>query len=123
MSSSSIAVPPRTQGNAPKAISPVTVWLLWHFVILILGVVRVVFQSAPLPIELVRGADHSANRVEQVVVNVWYQWDTAYFVRIAEHGYRADDGTALFHPLFPLTGRLVGRLIGRSVLLGLFIVA
>jgi len=125
MSKSTNAAPSSTPVHAPAGISPIAVWLSWHVVFLILGVVHVLFQPVPVPPELARQQGHrpAANRVEQMALNVWYQWDTEHFVQIAERGYRADDGTAAFHPLFPVTGALVGRLVGGNALLGLFIVA
>lgn len=35
------------------------------------------------------------------------RWDTRYFMKIADSGYAADDGTAQFHPLFPVTAYLL----------------
>jgi len=32
-------------------------------------------------------------------------WDTTWYVQIVTQGYQADDGTAQFHPLFPLLAR------------------
>jgi hypothetical protein len=45
---------------------------------------------------------------------VWFapfaRWDTNYYVKITSQGYSADDGTAQFHPLFPLSARLLTAL-------------
>jgi hypothetical protein len=37
------------------------------------------------------------------LLNSWYQWDTVWFTRIAQHGYpAAGDRSAAFFPLYPL---------------------
>jgi len=38
------------------------------------------------------------------------RWDAEYYLRIASDGYRADDGTAQFHPLYPALSSLLVRL-------------
>lgn len=53
----------------------------------------------------------------------WHRWDVEHFLKIATQGYRADDGTLAFHPLYPLLGKAVGALVGGHELLGLFIVS
>lgn len=47
--------------------------------------------------------------LERVWLSPWERWDAEYFLKIAERGYRADDGTAQFHPLYPLLGWLIYR--------------
>jgi hypothetical protein len=51
----------------------------------------------------------------------WERFDALWFLRIADTGYRVDDGSAAFFPLFPLVVRAVsfvlgGRPFGASVL-------
>ncbi len=53
----------------------------------------------------------------------WVHQDTKYYVSIAERGYRLDDGTAQFHPLYPWLGRVVGTVLGGNMLLGLLVVS
>lgn len=53
----------------------------------------------------------------------WERWDVKYFVQIAAQGYRVDDGTAQFHPLYPLLGKVVGVALGGNDLLGLIVVS
>ncbi len=38
---------------------------------------------------------------ERVWIAPWQRWDAIYYIWIASRGYRLDDGTAQFHPLFP----------------------
>lgn len=42
----------------------------------------------------------------------WERWDALWFLRIAESGYRDDDGSAAFFPLYPMTVRGVSWVIG-----------
>lgn len=54
---------------------------------------------------------------------VWERFDALWFLRIATDGYRANDGSAVFFPLFPLTIRAVSFLIGGHPLAAGFIVS
>ena len=53
-------------------------------------------------------------------IDVWARWDSAFFLRIAEHGY---DGTsAAFYPLYPAVVAAVGRVLaGQYVLAGVLV--
>jgi len=47
------------------------------------------------------------------VSDLWARWDSVWFLRLAEHGYRsASDGSAAFFPLYPATVGLLGRVFG-----------
>ena len=35
----------------------------------------------------------------------WERWDAVYYAKIVREGYRADDGTAQFHPLLPFLAK------------------
>jgi hypothetical protein len=59
----------------------------------------------------------------RIFLEPWNRWDVEHFLKIAERGYRADDGTSSFHPLFPLLGKLTGLLAGGNELFGLFIIS
>jgi hypothetical protein len=50
--------------------------------------------------------------------DIWAHWDGGWFLRIAEHSYASDVGTAAFYPLYPGALAIVGRIFG-----GHFIVA
>jgi hypothetical protein len=51
----------------------------------------------------------------------WARWDTFRYIHIAARGYRIDDGTAQFHPLFPWLATPLARLTGQPLLSLLFI--
>jgi len=61
--------------------------------------------------------------LHRVLIEPWLRWDAEYFLNIASRGYRLDDGTAQFHPLYPWTGRAVGYLLGGNMLAGLLVVS
>lgn len=59
----------------------------------------------------------------RVFLEPWNRWDVEHFLKIAMRGYRVDDGTLSFHPLFPMLGKSVGAIFGGHNLLGLFLVS
>ncbi|MGZ8603993.1 MAG: mannosyltransferase family protein [Actinomycetota bacterium] len=42
----------------------------------------------------------------------WERFDALWFLRIADTGYRTDDGSAAFFPLYPLVVRVISFLLG-----------
>jgi len=50
--------------------------------------------------------------------DIWAHWDGGWFLRIAEHSYASDVGTAAFYPLYPGALAILGRIFA-----GHFIVA
>jgi hypothetical protein len=73
--------------------------------------------------EAERWDDPSVTRELGYVTDVWARWDSVWFLRIAEDGYGALEGTAAaFYPLYPAAVGLVGRiLLGHYVLAGIAI--
>lgn len=53
----------------------------------------------------------------------WERWDALWYLSIANGGYRADDPSAAFFPLFPMLTRGVGTLLGGHPLLGAYVVS
>jgi len=43
---------------------------------------------------------------------VWERFDALWFLRIADQGYRASDGSAAFFPMYPLLVRFVSAVLG-----------
>jgi Mannosyltransferase (PIG-V) len=68
-----------------------------------------------------RWDDPSVTRDLGFAADVWARWDSVWFLRIAEHGYGALEGTAAaFYPLYPAVVGLVGRaFFGHYVLAGI----
>jgi hypothetical protein len=48
--------------------------------------------------------------LERAFIAPWLRWDAVWFTRIVTQGYHANDGTALFHPLYPLSAMPLYRL-------------
>ena len=44
--------------------------------------------------------------------DIWAHWDGGWFLRIAEHGYASNVGTAAFYPLYPGALAIAGRIVG-----------
>jgi hypothetical protein len=51
------------------------------------------------------------------LLGVWSHWDGEWFLKIAEQGYRADDDTLAFFPLYPILVKVFGFLTGGNYLL------
>ncbi|MGC9398909.1 MAG: glycosyltransferase family 39 protein [Anaerolineae bacterium] len=58
----------------------------------------------------------------RVILSPWERWDVGWYLQIVERGYRAGDGTAQFHPLFPWLASVLVPLLG-SPLLSLFLLS
>ncbi len=48
--------------------------------------------------------------LERLLVAPWARWDALWYERIVVSGYRPDDGTAQFHPLYPWLAVPLARL-------------
>ena len=53
----------------------------------------------------------------------WERHDALWYLRIASEGYRTDDASAAFFPLYPLLSRWVAGLVGDAWLLGAYVVS
>jgi hypothetical protein len=53
----------------------------------------------------------------------WERWDALWFLRIADKGYAAADGSAAFFPLYPVLVRAVSTVIGGHPLAAAMIVS
>ncbi|MCI0335974.1 MAG: hypothetical protein L0226_00210 [Acidobacteria bacterium] len=61
--------------------------------------------------------------LKRVFLAPWDRWDVEYYLKIAEQGYKLNDGTLHFQPLYPWVGRIAGLLLGGNMLLGLLVVS
>lgn len=61
--------------------------------------------------------------MKRVLLEPWRRWDVEYYEYIAERGYRQNDGTLQFHPLYPLLGRVASFLFAGNVTAGLLSVS
>lgn len=53
--------------------------------------------------------------LERALLAPWNRWDTEYYLNIVQRGYRADDGTAQFHPLLPWLATPIAWLTGQPL--------
>ncbi|NNJ09284.1 hypothetical protein EKD04_002980 [Chloroflexales bacterium ZM16-3] len=60
--------------------------------------------------------------LQRVAVEPWVRYDAWNYIRIVDHGYRVEEGTAAFHPLYPLISAPFALLLGNAPL-ALLIVA
>jgi hypothetical protein len=56
-------------------------------------------------------------------VDLWGRWDSAWYLRIAEHGYASRSGSAAFYPLYPALVGGLGRVFAGHFLLAGVVVA
>jgi hypothetical protein len=57
------------------------------------------------------------------LTDLWARWDSAWYLRIAEHGYAAKPGSAAFYPLYPLLVGGLGRVFGGHYVVAGIVVA
>jgi hypothetical protein len=57
------------------------------------------------------------------VITAWERADAQWYLRIASSGYRTDDGSGAFFPLYPLLTRAVGVITGGHWLLAAYLVS
>ncbi len=55
-------------------------------------------------------AERWGARLWEMLVTPWIRWDGLLYLRIVRDGYRPDNGTTQFHPLYPMTARALYRL-------------
>lgn len=55
------------------------------------------------------------------LVDPWHRWDTGWYLKIAQFGYSATDGTVIFAPLYPALIAVVGNVVGDKLLAGLIV--
>src|SRR2546421_3284950 len=85
----------------PAARLPVRHLLPWRRALLMGLVVWLVAQVLHAVVAVLSGLHPGGPLPGGSIAHSWYQWDSAWFTRIAAHGY-AGSGAAAFFPLFPL---------------------
>jgi hypothetical protein len=100
-------------------------FLFFRFLYSLLGVLQ---ASRPDPQPLAGGPVYAAaatllkaDALSHALVNVWFRWDTAWYLKIAALGYSPQDGTLAFMPLYPWLVRGLGALTGDYLLAALVI--
>lgn len=54
--------------------------------------------------------------LERALLAPWQRWDATYYLGIVQHGYRLDNGSAQFHPLFPWLAQALTWVTGQPLL-------
>jgi Mannosyltransferase (PIG-V) len=66
---------------------------------------------------------HGVTPETNLLLSVWQRFDTNWYLKIAEKGYSAADGSSVYFPLYPIAIRLVGILVSGRDLLAAIIVS
>lgn len=82
-----------------------------------------VFWEGSAAYETIHLAYPHTGRLADLLLGVWYRWDTGWFMTIAVQGYGAVPEAVVFPPLYPLLTGLLGRLLGGEYLLAGLIVS
>lgn len=96
----------------------------WTQLVLLFLTLRLVYSalgfivaSGPDPEPLASGPIYEAAEgllrtgpVSDSFINVWFRWDTGWYLKISGFGYDPTDGSAVFPPLYPLLVRLLSTL-------------
>ena len=105
-----------------------TILVLFLFFRLLYSLLGVLEASGPDPEPLSGGPVYEAaatllkqDAVSHALVNVWFRWDTVWYLKIAAFGYSPLDGTFVFMPLYPWLVRGLGALTGNYLLAALII--
>lgn len=132
MAAPAVAVPPR-HDEAPPRTRPLAAWRapLRHALVVVLSVRAGLSLLGLLAAGLVPGNQRVGVPGWPVTdpSSVWHtaftaleRSDALWYLRIASSGYRTDDGSAAFFPLYPMLVRAVGWLVGGHWLLAAFLV-
>jgi hypothetical protein len=97
--------------------SPAAGIFLWSRLGVWLAAIWALEWFAPKPPPLQRAWDSPFLHDLGYATDVWARWDSAWFLRIAEHGYGSAQGTAAFYPLYPGIVAGLGRILGGHFLL------
>lgn len=101
---------------------------LWLLVILRIGLGLIAFLSLKLEPPGGGGGNWlnliiTGHDPWSIFLSAWQRWDALWYQQIAEHGYRAGDGTGAFFPLYPLLSRLVSYLVGGQMVVSELLVS
>ncbi len=107
----------------PSIRFPVLIFIAARVLTLVVAVVTVRtvpvvngFANDPIFIESLDA--RQMNNPLTFLVDPWHRWDTGWYLKIAAHGYAANDGTVIFQPLYPALMAGIGKLVGGDMLLG-----
>lgn len=99
------------------------VYIAVRVALFVVGVLSVALLPANSPAQVPGWPAPPVTHHWSVMFTAWERWDALWYLRIADGGYRPDDGSAAFFPGYPLLTRDVGWLTGGHPLLGAYVVA
>ncbi|NJM06847.1 hypothetical protein HC891_12665 [Candidatus Gracilibacteria bacterium] len=94
-----LPLPTALQGAAPI----IGLWLFWRLLswfLLVFTAARYPFRDVERAIAAWPPSAPLSGWVYRVLLSPFDRWDVGYYLNIVVRGYRTDDGTAQFHPLF-----------------------
>jgi hypothetical protein len=95
---------------------PIAVWLGARIGLSLLALLAVMMIPAIAPAGTANWYDSPGGPeltpIVDAVGGAWTRWDGQWYLKIATEGYRADDGSAAFYPLYPWTVTIMGWLAG-----------
>ena len=106
-------IPQQAAESWRRAWHLLALWLAWRLVSSLF--VAYISSLRPLTgveqlIPLLPPSYPLADWLERVWIAPWLRWDSLWFTRIVTQGYQANDGTTLFHPLYPWLASIPYRL-------------
>jgi hypothetical protein len=129
----------RSQGNIEhhgwwKRLDPALRWALGIYLIarvLASGWAALAASLAPIHVpyvghpvyEMIHQAYPHSSRLLDLLLGVWYRWDTGWFTKVALQGYSLHDGSVTVSPLYPLLIRGLGELLGGEYLLAALVIS
>jgi len=116
-------VPGRREQWWPSLRCALTVFLAVRAGLLVVGLVGTAVLPVGTPIGVPGWPVSEPSAGWHALFTAWERQDALWFLRIADTGYRVDDGSAAFFPLYPLLVRVVGTLLGGHWLLGAYVVS
>jgi hypothetical protein len=85
--------------------------------------IHTVWETDPGFLAIRQAAYAHGNRLADLLLGVWFRWDTGWYMRIAIEGYSTTAKSVIFPPLYPLLVRLLGQLLGGEYLLAGLIIS
>jgi hypothetical protein len=110
----------------PSIRIPVLIFIAARFLTLVVGATAV--QLGPVhnpyasgPIFLASMQARQPLGLISILVDPWHRGDTGWYLKIAEQGYAAGDGSIIFAPLYPALMAATGLIVGDKLLGGLLV--
>jgi hypothetical protein len=101
----------------------ITVYLVVRAALFALGLLAVGLFPGEQPAGIPGWGPPPLDRGWHHLITAWERADAQWYLRIASQGYRDDDGSGAFFPLYPLLTRVVGVLTGGHWLLAAYLVS